>query len=121
MPRFGVQPAAPALAWSTALAAAADRHSQDMARNNFFSHRGSDGSEPSARVVAAGYGGWGVAENIAAGYGTAAQVVQAWASSESGHCEALMSAQFNQVGGSCRYRGATSYGSYWTLDLARAR
>ena len=121
MPLFGVQPAAPALAWSTALAAAADRHSQDMARNNFFSDRGSDGSEPSARVVAAGCGGWGVAENIAAGYGTAAQVVQAWASSESGHCEALMSAQFNQVGGSCGYRVATSYGSYWTLDLARAR
>ena len=34
---------------------AATRHARDMARKNFFDHRGTDGSQPKERVVRAGY------------------------------------------------------------------
>lgn len=42
------------LAWNPRLAAAAQTHSEDMARNRFQSHTGSDGSSPEARLERAG-------------------------------------------------------------------
>lgn len=42
------------LAWNPRLAAAADAHSDDMARNRFQSHTGSDGSNPENRMDRAG-------------------------------------------------------------------
>ncbi len=42
---------------NTALATAAQRHSQDMAKTGNVSHTGSDGSQPAQRIGAAGYGG----------------------------------------------------------------
>jgi uncharacterized protein YkwD len=53
------------LQWDTRLAAAARAHSEDMARNSYFSHQGSDGSMPSTRVSKAGVQWRGTAENIA--------------------------------------------------------
>lgn len=43
------------LAFSPELNVAAQRHSDDMARNNFQSHTGSDGSDLSQRLESAGY------------------------------------------------------------------
>lgn len=53
------------LQWDARLAAAARAHSEDMARNGYFSHQGSDGSMPSTRVSRAGVQWRGTAENIA--------------------------------------------------------
>ena len=53
------------LLWDARLAAAARAHSEDMARNGYFSHQGSDGSMPSTRVSRAGVQWRGTAENIA--------------------------------------------------------
>ena len=43
------------LAMNTALNNAALGHSEDMARNDFFDHTGSDGSSPWDRMARAGY------------------------------------------------------------------
>jgi uncharacterized protein YkwD len=58
----------PPLAANAALATAAQAHSNDMANNNFFSHTGSDGSNPGQRISRAGYSWYTYGENIAAGY-----------------------------------------------------
>ncbi|HET9644516.1 MAG TPA: CAP domain-containing protein [Burkholderiaceae bacterium] len=107
---------APALAWNNALIASSTRHSTDMATNNFFSHTGSDGSDPGQRMLAAGYNWstWG--ENIAAGYPSVASVVDAWMASP-GHCANIMNANFKDIGLACVKGG--SYGMYWTMDLGK--
>eukprot|EP00551_Chaetoceros_affinis_P002062 CAMPEP_0203661362 /NCGR_PEP_ID=MMETSP0088-20131115/59571_1 /ASSEMBLY_ACC=CAM_ASM_001087 /TAXON_ID=426623 /ORGANISM="Chaetoceros affinis, Strain CCMP159" /LENGTH=376 /DNA_ID=CAMNT_0050524031 /DNA_START=60 /DNA_END=1190 /DNA_ORIENTATION=+ len=46
---------------------AAEIHNQDMVNNNFFSHTGSDGSQPWDRLTTQGYTWSGVAENVAFG------------------------------------------------------
>ena len=113
-------PAAPPFAWNGALANAAARHSADMALNNFFNHIGSDGSDPEVRINAAGYNGlW--AENIAAGSSDARGAFDLWRTSTSGHCDAMMSTRWTQVGASCVARRGTTYGYYWTLDFGKPR
>jgi uncharacterized protein YkwD len=53
------------LQWDARLAAAARAHSEDMAGNGFFSHQGSDGSNPAVRVSRAGVQWRSTGENIA--------------------------------------------------------
>jgi len=108
---------AAALAWNTALANAAYGHSRDMADHNFFSHTGSNGSSFDARISAAGYDWHAVAENIAAGPSSVQAVVDGWMASD-GHCANLMSASYRDMGLACARNPASSYGIYWTLDLA---
>lgn len=58
---YGVSPP---LTFHPGLLAASRRHSVDMAKKNFQSHTGSDGSTPSSRVNAAGYSFTSSNENI---------------------------------------------------------
>jgi uncharacterized protein YkwD len=116
--RFG--PAA-ALGWNAQLTQAAERHSQDMVAHNFFSHTGSDGSTLAVRVDATGYAWQGLGENIAAGYPSVDAVMTGWMASD-GHCENLMNPSYNEVGLVCvPGTSATSYNTYWTMDLAKSR
>ncbi len=63
--QFATYPARPPLAFNAELIAAARAHSQDMARNDFQGHTGSNGSSMVNRVEVAGYTGWNaVAENV---------------------------------------------------------
>jgi hypothetical protein len=91
---------------------ASDRHSWDMASNDWFDHTGSDGSDPSERCQWAGYPE-GCAENIAAGYPTARDVFDGWRSS-SGH-NANMLGDYAAIGIALEEGGG--YGSYWTTDF----
>jgi len=59
------------------LAAAALAHSRDMVDRDYFDHTSPDGLGPGDRAEAAGYPRWS-GENIAAGYSTAAAVMQGW-------------------------------------------
>jgi uncharacterized protein YkwD len=52
---IAASPARQPLAWNPKLAAAAQAHSDDMARNRFQSHTGSDGSSVEQRLDKAGY------------------------------------------------------------------
>lgn len=110
-----------ALTWNHRLAVAADGHSKDMVANNFFSHASADGRSLSDRVSAASYAWSGLGENIAAGQRGVDAVMDAWIASP-GHCANLMNAGFTEVGLVCvPGTAATTYATYWTMDLGRAR
>jgi uncharacterized protein YkwD len=111
---------APPLRWSDALAAAAREHSQDMARQNYFSHAGSDGSTVAARVEAQRYRWSHVGENIAAGLGAAERVVQGWLSSPE-HCANIMNADFSEMGAAYAYGMDSQAGIYWTQVFGTPR
>ncbi len=105
------------LAWNAMLKRAANGHSRDMARNNFFSHTGSDGSSMGERITEAGYHWSYAGENIAAGYSTVASVMDGWIKSP-GHCANIMSSRYKDIGVACVPSNTADYSSYWTMDLA---
>jgi len=110
-------PAVPALTWNCTLSQSSLVHSQDMAKNNFFDHTGSDGLSASSRVTNAGYQWRAVGENIAAGQTSIAQVMQGWIDSP-GHCRNIMSADFTQVGAALVETSDADYPTYWTQNFA---
>lgn len=109
---------APPLVSRPELVTAAYGHSKDMADNNYFSHTSLDGRTLGPRITAAGYGWSLIGENIAAGYMTVSQTVDAWMASD-GHCANLMNPNFSDFGLACARNAASQYGSYWTIDLGR--
>jgi uncharacterized protein YkwD len=108
----------PALRLDTQLNSAAQRHSDDMARNNFFSHTGSDGSSPWDRIHDAGYDFTGAAENAAAGQRTPQEVVAAWYNSE-GHRANMLNCSYQDIGVGYAYNANARYGHYWTEVFGR--
>lgn len=83
-------PAVPALEkWNPKMQQAAQKHADDMARNNFFSHTGSDGSDADSRNKSFGYQGLTVVENAAGGRGSPQAIMNAWMQSQ-GHCLGIM-------------------------------
>ena len=112
---------AAALTWSAQLTQSSEAHTQDMVANNFFSHTGSNGSTLGVRVDATGYLWSALGENIAAGYSGLDAVLTGWMASD-GHCANLMNPAFNQVGLVCvPGTTATTYNTYWTMDLGLSR
>jgi uncharacterized protein YkwD len=109
-------PAVAALALNADLQEAARCHSLDMATNNFMSHTGSNGSSPGQRIQAAGYTATTWGENVAAGYTTAANVVNGWMGS-TGHCQNIMNGSFKKLGVGYAYNQAAQYDHYWTQDF----
>ncbi|MCX7782668.1 MAG: CAP domain-containing protein [Meiothermus sp.] len=111
-----------AVVWNSKLEAAALAHSQDMQGHNFFSHSGSNGSNPGQRITQAGYSAASWGENIAAGYADMNAVLRGWLESPSGHCEAIKSAGFSEIGAALAQGNASNaYRAYWTLVFARPR
>jgi uncharacterized protein YkwD len=106
------------------LNAAAQTHSQNMALQDFFAHEGKDGSEPWDRMTAAGYQWSKAAENIAAGYQTAADVVNGWINSP-GHRANMLDASVKEIGVGYYFlandTGTTNFNSYWTQDFGAPR
>ena len=118
--RFG---AAPPLAVSRKLDAAAAAQARDMVRRKFFEHRGSDGSEPKDRVRRIGYQSRLTGENIALGPESAEEVVAGWLDSP-GHCANIMDARFEDIGvglASGRKRGQIYWVQNFGVALARKR
>jgi uncharacterized protein YkwD len=104
----------PALAPNAQLAASAKRHSDDMARTGNFSHTGTDGSTAAQRVTDAGYPYRVMAENIAAGQGTAQEVVSSWMNSE-GHRANIVNCELRDLGVAHAVDGSGKL--YWTQDF----
>lgn len=98
-------PAAP-LVWDARLEAAAERHSRDMAQNNYFGHTGTDGLSTGTRVRRAGYDWRAVGENIARYQQNVDQVVSDWLASPD-HCHQMLSPRFVEI-------GAAEADGYWT-------
>ncbi|MER7489805.1 CAP domain-containing protein [Streptomyces sp. NPDC126497] len=97
------------------LAAAAQKHSEDMAASGTMSHTGSDGSSPGDRITRAGYGWSTYGENVAYGYSTPGQVMNGWMTSP-GHKANILNCAFEEIG-----VGLAQPGSYWTQDFGTAR
>lgn len=112
--------AVPPLTLSAMLNRAALIHSQDMAKNDFFEHQGSDGSKVGDRASRVGYRWRGVAENIAIGAETAEIVVNGWLKSP-GHCVNIMSPDYTEMGIAYVTDPKSGPGIYWTQVFGRPR
>ncbi|MDT9235451.1 MAG: CAP domain-containing protein [Limnospira sp. PMC 737.11] len=112
----GLQP----LSLNPLLNQAARNHSTNMARQDFFSHTGLDGSSPSDRARAVGFTS-GVGENIAAGHRTPESVVQGWMDSP-GHRENILNPSYTQIGIGHYFlandTGSFNLNNYWTQKFA---
>jgi uncharacterized protein YkwD len=98
----------------------AKRHTEDMALRDFVAHVNPDGDSLRDRVEAEDYPVWAIAENIAAGYMTPQDVVDAWMASP-GHCVNIMNPTYTQIGVGYAYEpddvNAPPYYRYWTLNF----
>ena len=106
-----------ALRSNSLLKSAAQKHSADMAKKDYFSHTGKDGRSPFDRMTDAGYSFSAAAENIAAGQRTPADVVEGWMNS-AGHKKNILNCTYTEIG--VGYAKGGSYGTYWTQDFGKA-
>jgi uncharacterized protein YkwD len=108
-----------ALTLQNQLGAAAEFHSQDMARKNYFDHRLSNGDSPEQNMERFGYTNWTrTGENIAAGtdYDSARVVMKAWQDSPE-HNKNMLNGAFKEIGIGRAFDGNSKYGWYWTTDF----
>jgi len=103
------------LRFNRQLGRAAMRHACDMLANDFFDHRGSDGSNSQARVTTVGYNACIVAENIAWGYPRPEQIITGWMNSP-GHRRNMLHPRIEEFG-----VGITMgpRGPYWVLVVGK--
>jgi uncharacterized protein YkwD len=94
----------PRLKSNSRLGDAAEKHSRDMVRRDFFSHTSPAGTSPMARVKSTGYlkgsRGGSVGENIAWGTGSYAspqETVEGWMDS-AGHKANILHRGFEEIG-----------------------
>lgn len=104
------------LARNRTLDLAAQLHAEDMARNNFMSHNGSNGSNPAARMRAAGYPWITWAENVAVGWATPAVVMNAWMNSP-GHRRNILSANVREIGIGFAQTPGAGWRTFWCQDF----
>ena len=109
---------------SPQLAAAAYTHSRDMALNNFFDHRGSDGSDMVQRATEAGYTFRMLAENLQAGSTQPQAVVDSWMNSSSHRANILNCSLLNigigyyyEVNDQAIPNVGGPFFTYWTQDF----
>ncbi len=92
------------------LTTAAQRHSDDMARQDYLRHDAPDGRSFDERIEDAGYPE-PAAENIAMGMSSADAVMDAWMSSD-GHRANILNCEINTIG-----VGVNTSGWYWTQNF----
>lgn len=101
---------------------AAQGFASSMAKGNFYSHKGKDGSTPGDRLTKAGYF-WEkssqttyIGENIAAGQTTVKQVMRGWLNSPP-HRRNILSPKFTHVGFGRATSSNSKYGIYWVQNF----
>lgn len=105
---------------------AAQRHADAMARQNFFAHKGPDGTSAGQRAVSSGYRWIMVAENIAAGHLRPEEVVDGWMNSP-GHRANILSCTMTDTGIALSYQPddrplpgqRQAYRFYWVQVFAK--
>ncbi|HLF77788.1 MAG TPA: CAP domain-containing protein [Dehalococcoidia bacterium] len=106
-----------ALTASTNLNRAASWLANDMAIKNYMSHTDSLGRSLGPRLQQCDTFYSSAAENIAAGYTTAASVFNGWRNS-SGHNVNMLGAAYKQIGIARVYGASSTYGWYWATDFS---
>jgi len=103
---------------SDSLTLAAKWMATDMSVNNYFSHTSLDGRSPTQRMADAGYPAFSTwaGEDLAAGYTSAAQVLQGWINSPA-HLAVLMNPAYRAIGIGRSYSSGSQYGWYWDADF----
>lgn len=112
--------AAPPLDWNPQLAVAALAHSQDMARQAYFSHVNRQGQDVAQRAEAQGYRWRSIAENISRGQNSAQEAVAGWINSP-GHCRNLMNPRFSEMGAGLGIHQGKHATAYWTQVFGAPR
>ena len=112
--------AARPLHWNEVLAEASRLHAEDMARHNYFSHSGRDGSDPAQRVEHAGYRFRATGENIAGGQMNPEDLVAGWIKSPA-HCANLMNPVFTEMGVAYAIDRGSDMGVYWAQAFGTPR
>ncbi len=110
----------PPLRLAAKLSQAAQRHAEDMVRNRFFSHTGSDGSTLVDRARAVGYNYSMVGENIAAGGATPAATMRQWMNSP-GHRQNILNRRFTEIGFGYVSAPSDRYRHYWVQVFGTPR
>ena len=107
------------LTFNSQLAAAAQKHSKNMAIHDFFDHR-----QMAERVKAEGYQYSQVGENISAGQSTPESVVQGWMNSP-GHRKNILNSGFRELGVGYYLLqndgGSLKHKTYWTQVFGTPR
>lgn len=114
--RLGIAP----LKLNEQLSQAAILHSQDMAENRYFAHRGPDGSYFTSRVAEQGYDYYVIGEALFAGdspFNTPEKTFQAWMNS-SPHRHTMLSELVTEIGIGYIYDPDSIKGGYVTADFA---
>lgn len=113
-----------ALKFEMRLTTAAKRHSQDMALQDYFSHKQPNGGTPGDRITATGYQWSSYAENIAAGMSTPEAAVAGWMNSP-GHRANILKPELKEIGIGYYFladdTGKVNYHHYWTQVFATPR
>ena len=107
-----VMPPTGPLEMNPELRCASRLHSKDMYDKGYFAHDNQEGLDPYQRMENAGYTGIPAGENIAQGPTTGSGVIDLWFTSETGHCENMLSDSHVHIGVG-RYRG------HWTQKFGR--
>lgn len=111
-------PAVGPLTWNARAAHAALLESEWMLQANTFGHAWPGGELVWDRLTMSGYRWSKADENIAAGYRSLDEAMQAWIDSPP-HCVALMRADIEELGVALvPGRDGSTYLSYWTMVLA---
>ena len=113
-----VMPPAGPLTWNDKLENAAKKHTEDMNDNNFFDHKGSDGSRSWERIKAAGYNWKNTGENIGKGQRDWQTIFNDWVESP-GHCKNIMSAPVDEI--AVYFIDYNNGQKYWTMLVAAER
>ncbi len=109
----------PLLRLNAQLNTAAYNHSNDMARNDYFSHTGLNGSNFSQRVNAAGYSGSPRGENIAAGNASVVNTFNQWLNS-AGHLNNMLNSNSDEMGIGHASDNGSAYTHYWTQIFGKS-
>ena len=117
-------PSEPPLQWNAELNQSSRAHSMDMRDTPCFQHPSCDGTDTFTRVLTFYKGAWSMlAENISAGVADPQVVVHNWiyeigaAPGETGHRDAIFSADLTLIGVGFAAGGATKTPNYWTQDF----
>lgn len=107
----------PPLKMNSKLARAAQRHAEDMAQNNFFSHTGFNGSNLSDRLEDVSYSWKRIAENISAGQSSPKNTMQRWMNS-SVHRRNILNPRLKEIGLGYASNSRSVYNHYWVQVFA---
>ena len=96
---------------------AAQRHAEYMAEKDNLSHFGEWFNKPSDRVKKEGYKFWAIAENIAFGQTSVAEVMKEWMESDGHQCNILGNYRHIGVGMACNKKGRL----YWCVLFGKPK